>query len=832
MTMRIYYCLLFCSLFTCNQLQAQSDFELHEDGYFTKQGLDITVFTDIYPVGHQTGVTVIQHGSRVAANGDVRLEHSPGQWSPVPKAGKRIHDTVNNTITQRLWYPDSSKNRKGFNPIIYPDLNMHYDVSVTPLEGNSFKISVHIDEPLPSSWVGKAGFHLELFPGHLFGKSYLMDEESGTFPLQADGPVIKGVADTGYVAKPLSEGKKLTVAPEEPLQRMHITSNTGTLELVDGRSNHQNGWYIVRENIPKNATDNAIEWVITPHVEEDWQYEPVIHISQVGYHPDQQKTAVIELDNTDDKQESVKLYRITPEGEKLVMTEKAEKWGPFLRYNYLTADFTSIHKPGMYQLRYGNSTSNVFKIADDIYDRHVWQPTLEYFLPVQMCHMRVNDRYRIWHGHCHGDDALMAPLDTNHFDGYKQGSSTLTSFDPGEHVPGLDKGGWHDAGDYDLRVESQIGTIWMLSLMVEEFGLDYDATTIDQEKQLVEIQMPDGKSDAIQQIEHGLASVLGAYRSMGRLYRGIICSDLRQYVMLGDGAIMTDQLIHNPDLKKDEVEGKYSGKADDRWVFTEDNPQRELYVAAGLAAASRALKKANPSLAEECLITARALWAQAEGREGNTKEKIIALAELILATDDQKLKQRLVEMKAEVIDNIAESGWEVGHVIHMIKDESFQNDVAQAVNEYRDTLRYEAEKTPFGVPYEPNIWGAGWTLQRFGMEQYFFDKGWSDPLFQEFYTNALHFVLGAHPGQNTKSFASGVGTNSVTTAYGINRADWSFIPGGVVSGTALIRPNLPELKEWPFFWSQSEYVMGGGATHYMFLVLAVQQHLQDTTQDK
>ena len=59
-------------------------------------------------------------------------------------------------------------------------------------------------------------------------------------------------------------------------------------------------------------------------------------------------------------------------------------------------------------------------------------------------------------------------------------------------------------------------------------------------------------------------------------------------------------------------------------------------------------------------------------------------------------------------------------------------------------------------------------------------------------------------------------------AYGVNRDDWSFIPGGSASGTALIRPDLPELKTWPYLWQQTEYVMGGGATNYMFLVLAVQ----------
>ena len=82
-------------------------------------------------------------------------------------------------------------------------------------------------------------------------------------------------------------------------------------------------------------------------------------------------------------------------------------------------------------------------------------------------------------------------------------------------------------------------------------------------------------------------------------------------------------------------------------------------------------------------------------------------------------------------------------------------------------------------------------------------------------------MLGVHPGSNNASFASGIGSHSIKVAYGVNRADWSFIPGGVVSGTALIRPDFPELKTWPFLWQQTEYVMGGGATNYMFLVLAV-----------
>jgi hypothetical protein len=41
-------------------------------------------FDDIYPEGHQGGISIIMHGNRVATNGDIRLEPTPGQWQPVP----------------------------------------------------------------------------------------------------------------------------------------------------------------------------------------------------------------------------------------------------------------------------------------------------------------------------------------------------------------------------------------------------------------------------------------------------------------------------------------------------------------------------------------------------------------------------------------------------------------------------------------------------------------------------------------------------------------------------------------------------------------------------
>jgi len=801
---------------------AEPNLKLNDKGYFEAPGLNVTVFADIYPDGHQTGVTVIQHGVRVAANGDLRLEPSPGQWSPMPAGdGKPVVDAATNSVSQVLHYPDETKNRKGFNPIDYPDLNFSYHVRVTPLEGNAFRVSVDLDKPLPSTWEGKVGFNFELFPTDLFGKSWLMDQQSGIFPRQANGGMENDHGQT--ITAPLAEGKSLTVAPESPLQRMTIRSQTGELELIDGRGNFNNGWYIVREITKPGATKDAITWTITPNVDPDWRYTPVVQVSQVGYRPEQAKTIVIEQDKRDTQADPLVLYRMTANGREEVARYTPKPWGQFLRYNYLTADLSAVKDPGMYELEYRGDATGVFRISDDVYDRHVWQPTLEYFLPVQMCHMLVKEKYRTWHGLDHEDDVRMAPINFNHFDGYLQGGSTLTKYQPGEHVPGLNAGGWHDAGDYDLRVESQMGTVWLLAKMVEEFGLNYDATTIDEAKKVTEIHQPDGQNDALQQIEHGLLSVLGGYKALGRTYRGIIEPTLEQYTLLGDISTQTDNLDYDPALKPGERTARTSSIPDDRYVFTEDNPNRELTTAAQLATAARVLTPTNPKMAADALAAARDLYDKAYDRDTDLQAKVFVLSELAQTTHDSAVMKRLIGLKPEIVAHIDQTGTVLASAMPLIRDKAFSRDVGEAVKTWQAKLTDEATKTPYGVPYVPYIWGAGWDIQKFGVDQYFVHKAWPQYTPDTLQMEALNFVLGVHPGENTESFASGVGAKSATTAYGANRADWSYIPGGVISGTALIRPDLPELKKWPYFWQQTEYVMGGGETNYMFLVLAAAQ---------
>ena len=813
-------------LLGCSTFSQPSSFILNKLEYFERGGINVMAFQDIYPEGHQGGVAVIMHGKRLATNGDIRLDETPGQWQPIPKQLERKVDAVGNMITVNLTYPDPAINRKGFNPIEYPDLNMNYTVKISA-QGESIVVTVDLDKPVPDEFIGKVGFNMELFPGILFGKTWFMDKQTGIFPRQANGPALTDKKGDIVAALPMAAGKKLVVAPEDDFLRMTIESKTGELQLLDGRYVHNNGWFVVRSVVSQGSAKKAIEWIITPNAVAGWKSTPVIHVSQIGYHPGQEKVAIIEIDKNETKTENPVLVSIGENGKHTILsTNKPTAWGTFLRYNYLKFDFTSVKQEGMYFIKYGNVQSQPFRIAADVFKRNVWQPTIEYFLPVQMCHMRVNEKYRVWHGLCHMDDARMAEVNHNHFDGYIQGESTLTDFKSGDHVPGLNVGGWHDAGDYDLRVESQSGEVYILTEIYEAFGIDYDETSIDQANHIVEIHKPDGKPDIIQQIEHGTLTVVEGYKNLGRLYRGIIAPEKRQYVLLGDGSTMTDGLICDVSLKTGERTGTHSSPPDDRWVFTENNPSRELTAAAHLAAAARVLKGFNDDLSKQSLEVSRAIYSheyQLTGRTANAK--IHAASELFLTTGEDQYKNYILENESSVVKGIRELAWLIGRALPKINKSEFTSAVENAIKPLSEDIGKQAAETPFGVPYKPQIWGAGWDIQSFGVRQYYLHNAFPDifpaaPVF-----NALNFILGVHPGVNTSSFASGVGARSTTVAYGVNRADWSYIPGGVSSGTALIRPDFPELLDWPYLWQQQEYVMGGGATNFMFLVLAADRML-------
>ena len=797
--------------------------KVNELEYFQAPGLSMLVFHNHYPEGKQGGLEIIQHGERIATNGDLRLEPAPGQWALLPKVGERHADAENGIIRVQLSYPEQ---------------DLDYTIRVEA-DGESLLVFVDLDHPLDQKLEGKVSLNLELFPEAYFGKTYHLGSTFGVFPRQANGPMKRNLKG-GLDPCPLATGLKLMIAPEDPERSMTIEHvDGGDVQLLDGRNAAQNGWFIVRSIVPQRKSEAAVKWRITPNSMPGWRRKPIIGISQVGYHPDQEKRAVIELDaGTEDLSEGV-LLRVDPQkGLSKIHSSLPKEWGRFLRYKYAVFDFTQIRDPGMYIIQYESECTPPFQISKDVYQKEVWQPTLETYFPAQMCHVEIRDRYRVWHGACHLDDALQAPPEHTHFDGYRQGPTTETPYSADEHIPFLDKGGWHDAGDYDLAAGSQAQTAFVLALTREEFGLDSDQTTVHEDERLVLLHTPDGVPDIVQQVAHGVENLLSGYRAAGHSFSGIISRRLDQYVHLGDGSVMTDNRIYDSSLAPNETKGERSGRIDDRWAFTSRDTALEYKVITALAAASRALEGYKDSLAKECLETAVKAWRYEQThppvkqpssyvpRDPEIQE-ISATAELLITTGENRYRKRLLELLPRIIENIERVAWTAARVLPWIEDDNFTRAVKDAIERVQPKLEKEKAKNPYGIPFRPRIWGIGWDILRYAMEQYYLTKAYPELFNRENLLAVVNYILGCHPGSNI-SLVSGVGARSLTVAYGTNRADWSYVPGGVASGTGLIRPDFPELKDnFPFLWQQTENVIGGSAT-YIFCVLAADKLLNNT----
>lgn len=799
------------------------DLQLNELGYFEQEGVNYLVFSNWYngmfSDSKMSGIEVIHHEVRTVTNGDVRLGPTPEQWDPIPVFGDRRVDSAGGFIEASL---------------SYPDYDFQYRIKAIP-KGKHLLVQVILDTPLPAKLAGRAGFNLEFLPSAYFNKTFMLDGKPQPFPVYAAGD-MEIVADGTNQPLPLATGRELVVAPGDPERRISITSNTGEIQFFDGRNKAQNGWFVARTLIPREKTGVVLEWALSASSIPDWQRPPVIGHSQVGYHPDQQKVAIIELDTKIFFQGSAKLIRILPDGsEKLRFSGLIKEWGQYLRYHYGTFDFSDVNDEGTYVIQYGGNRSDPFIISQHVYDR-AWQPTLDIFFPVQMDHMLVNEAYRVWHGAAHLDDARQAPTDHDHFDLYAQGSTTDTPYAPGEHIPGLNVGGWFDAGDYDIRTQSQYGTVMGLVQVWERFGIDRDQTLVDREAKYVDIHVPDGKPDILQQIEHGAIALLAQHEAVGHAIPGIIVPDISQYTHLGDALTMTDNLVYDPGLGENESNGYYSGKPDDRWAFTSRSTALNYGSAAALAAASRALGSYDEVFAGKCLETAEKVWEEEQGKEpdvfrvGNTTggrlafEELRAAVELLEATGSEVYRKRIAEM-LPVIENAF--GYTAQYAVRSMPymDDAFAALVGKLTRQYKGQVDSLANRNPYGVPITRGGWAGNGTIMAHAVTNFYLYEAFPEIMEKEDVFDGVHYIFGCHPGSSV-SFASGIGVRSKMVAYGMNRADFSFISGGVVPGVLILPPDFPENKEdWPFLWGENEYVITMGAP-YIFMVKAAQALLE------
>ncbi len=805
---------------------AAGDLHLNDLDYFETQGLSVLTYQNTFhPVFRDQklgGLEIILHGERIATDGEVRLQPTPEQWDAVPQLTARKHGDVNDQMVAFSGYPD---------------LKLNYRIEITA-EGQGVRVAVHLDHPLPSELAGKAGFNLDFLPTSYFGKSFLADATFGLFPRHPAGPMQRDAGGLAQAA-PLASGHEIVLAPEDPATRVEVTSDRGTLLLYDGRNRAQNGWFVLRELIPANRTDNALVWHIHPNVIPGWIRPPVVSYNQTGYTPNRSKVAVLEFDPRYDPPDTARLLRLNPAGRyEEVYRSAIRHWGKWLRYEYASFDFSQVRSPGLYVIDYAGTRSGPFRIGTDVYARGVWQPSLDTYLAVQMDHVKVRENYRIWHGVSHLDDARQAPSNYTHFDGYSMGAASDSPFAAGEHVPGLDRGGWYDAGDYDIRTQTQARVITDLVIARETFGVDWDETTVDEEARLVQIHRPDGIPDILQQIRHGVLALLAQYDAFGHAVPGIVEPTLEEYTHLGDAASQTDGKIFSPRLGPLDTDGKSSGVPDDRWVFTSHTTPLNYAGAASLAAASRALRGFDEALAARCLATAERVWKDEHARAPvifrsfNTTggdledEEATAAIELLIATHGAAYRERLKAMLPVIDRNFSELGWNAARALPFM-DARFKSALGDALRRHKTQQDSELAKNPFGVPISTGTWGGSSAAAGYAAHMYFLHKAFPQVVGSDEVLRGFDYVLGRHPVSNV-SYVSTVGTISKLVAYGNNRADYTFIPGGMIPGVVIIQPDYPELKEhWPFLWYENEYVLDA-ATAFILAANAAQALTQES----
>jgi hypothetical protein len=830
---------LTCFAFLCHASFTQK-LQVNDSGYFEKRGVNVLVYSYEYSGfffdEKTSGIELIHHGVRTATGGAVRLQNTPEQWDQIPKMVNRKVDKQNNSIEVELRYEQFDFNSR----------------VVVTAKDNGVEINVYLDKPVPEKLVGNAGFNLEFLPSAYFEKTFLADGKPDEFPLYPSSttsiePVSKKIPqfaghttfdDRGrgefIVPSPIATGNTLVLAPEDPERRVKIVSETAdeNLMLFDGRNLAQNGWFIVRSLLPANKTGKVLTWYVEPNAIPNWIRKPVIQFSQVGYNPQQQKTAVIELDKNDTPLKTATLFQVTADGnyvEKL--KADVQPWGRYLRYNYVKFDFSKVKEAGLYCIQYGDQKTNTFSIGTGVYD-NIWHPTLDVWFPVQMDHMEVNEAYRVWHGAPFLDDALQAPTNHQHFDGYSMGASTQTKYKPYERIPGLATGGWFDAGDFDIETASHCNAVLSLVDTWEKFKPMRDETFVDYATKYVDIHRPDGKPDILQQIEHGTLNMVAQVKNIGHPVRGIVVPNLHQYHHLGDAVNETDNLLYDSTLKPYQTNGNRSGTLDDRWAFTGRTTFLDYFTAAALAASSRALKGFDDTLSEQSLFYAKQLWNEDDSiskldtsgfskRFGKTL-KMAAALQLYITTKDEQYATVFKDAIWQSLDGAISFAIMPALEAIPYMDDDYKKKLRDYVVKYKAVCDDYDKQNPYGVPIATGGWGGSGGVVNFATANYYANKFYPDIIGPEYVYKGLDYIFGCHPYSNI-SFVSSVGTISKKITYGNNRADFRFIAGGIVPGILLIKPDFPENKEdWPFFWGENEVTVGGCAD-YILLANAAEQ---------
>ena len=820
---------LFTVLLTGVTVGHAQDLKLNDQEYFERQGINVLVFSNSFNGGFNdeknSGIEIIQHGVRSIQGGAVRLNNTPEQWDLVPKMTSRKVNREDGSIEVTMRYDDYDFDSR----------------AVVTAKGKAVEIAVWLDKPVPDALAGEAGFNMEFLPSKYWLKTFIMDGRLNRFPRYATSQTItrpnsekprqfKGFktyddrgTDRFVDPLPLETGHRIVMASDDPEHMITISCDDAELKLFDGRMLAQNGWFVLRSVLPKGKTGKVITWTVEPYAIPNWIREPNIGFSQVGYIPEQPKVAVIELDKNDQPQATASLMRIKTDGTtEQAFTGNIQNWGPYFKYNYVKFDFSSVKQPGVYYIQYGKTRTNDFLIDEHVYDK-VTDATTDVWVPIHMNHMYVTEGYRTWHGEPFKEGYLQAPP-SDHFDLHRQGQTTDTKYKPYELIPGLNIGGFFDAGDFDIETGSNINVVQNFIRTWELFKPQRDETFVSQQQRYVDLHRPDGVPDVLQFIEHGTLNLVAQAEQIGHMASTLSNSILDNYHHLGDAASITDGLHYDPSLKPYEVsaDGKRSGTPDDMWAFTTRNPSLDFQAATMFAAASRALTGYNDDLAARALKQSKRLMQEAtelmsQNRVRNNRGDMATNLQLYAATKEKQYLENFQQQIWQALDRNVSNTMQTALDAVPYMDEAYKKQLRPYVEKYEEYILRFDEQNPYGVPIGLGNWAGGNAVLSFGTTVCFAHLYFPEIVPKKEVYRVANWLYGCHPYHNY-SFVAVVGaTRPKQVFYGNNRADFSFIPGNVAPGLLFRHPDhFENFDDWPFLWGQNEGTIAGNTQYIIF----------------
>ncbi len=835
---------------SCQQQQPKNEgLQINSLEYFEEPGVNVLVFSNTFSGGFNdeknSGLEIIHHGVRTIQGGAVRLSNTPEQWDLVPNTTVRNVDSINNSIEVNM---------------IYKEYDFESRLVVTG-NGKSFEVAVYLDKPLPKELEGDAGFNLEFLPSQYWNKAYIMDGRANRFPRYAVSTTVarpnseKIVQYKGYKTyddrgtdqfvdpEPLERGHQILMAPDAP-ERMVKISSDSELMLFDGRMLAQNGWYVLRSLLPAGKTGKVLTWTVEPNAIEGWIRQPNIGFSQVGYMPGQNKTAVIELDKNDKVLKEAQVIKINDDGtEKVAYTGKTDVWGPYYKYNYVKFDFSSVKEEGFYYIKYGETCTENFIISERVF-ANITDATSDVWIPIHMNHMTVNEAYRIWHGEPFKEGYLQAPAPTDHFDLHSQGPTTDTKYKPLELIPGLNVGGYFDAGDFDIETGSNISVVQNMVRIWETFHPMRDETFVDEDQRYVDLHRPDGTPDMLQFIRHGVLNLVAQAENIGHMASTLSNSVLDNYHHLGDAAAITDGLHYDPSLKPYEksADGKRSGTPDDMWAFTTRNTSLDIRAAQMFAAASHALRGYDDKLADRALVQSKRLQKEAEAlnaqraqnrpnrnganggnaaaNRGNGGGDMATNLMLYIATGEKSYIDTFCEQIWPALERNANNA--IGTAMDAIPymgdiDPQYKEKLVPYVEKYKEYLERTDNQNPYGVPIGTGNWAGSGNVVSHGTTAAFASYYFPEIIDKYYACRAMDYMFGCHPYHNYSLVATVGATRPKQVFYGNNRADFSFIPGNVAPGLLFRKPDhFENFDDWPFLWGQNEGTIAGNTSYLIF----------------